>query len=314
MSTFTPQVQKLWADAQTRPEWASTKFWEYIFSHNIFDGPEWVVSSQQPPTYDDGDLRRIDLVVENIDENANSAALMFMEAKRASATLDLVLEVEYQAFTACCAALYATGRESIWAMTCVGTRAKLWAYRRDDDYLTQFYPLSDNLSEKDEYVEYSSEVLTQLEYIQRNFVPPKEVFDKKPPSPRPATATLPEGWHDTEVVQVAGTSQSLRRAASGEMLRGGEPLSLAGQQQSTAQVIAEHSTLLTVTKILSDNGQLSYRCMRPDNKDIIVGQDQWIASDILQSGRIYQGYTYIGKSGTRYYTWTLEAKRREAAR
>ncbi len=318
MSINTPQLRKLWADAQSRPEWASTKFWEYIFSHNAFDGHQWAVSSQQPPTYDEGDLRRVDLVVEKIDENANSAALLFMEAKRANATLDQVQEVEYQAFTACCANLYATNKASIWAMTCVGTRARLWAYQYGDDYLTEFFPLSDGLSKKSEYIEFSNEVLNHLEYIKQNFVPPKEVFKKKPPSPRPTRATLPEGWHDSEVAHVAGTLESPRNAARGETSWGGEALSSmnrAGQQQLTSlgtPLVAEQSTSLTVMKTFSKDGQQYYQCIRPDRKDIVVIQDAWIISDILYSGQIYQGYTYTGKSGTQYYTWSLEARDGEA--
>ncbi|KAH6670189.1 hypothetical protein B0J14DRAFT_114174 [Halenospora varia] len=318
MSLNTPQLRKLWADAQSRPEWATTKFWEYIFSHNAFGGHQWVVSSQQPPTYIEGDLRRVDLVVEKIDENANSATLLFMEAKRANATLDQVQEVEYQAFTACCANLYATNKTSIWAMTCVGTTARLWAYKYGDDYLTEFFPLSDGLSDKGEYIDFSIEVLNQLEYIKQNFVPPKDVFTKKPPSPRPARATLPDGWHDNEVAYMTGTPESLGNAASGGISSGGEALSSqAREQQLTSQatpLVAEQSTPLIVTKIHWQDGQRQYRCSRPDHKNVIVAQNKWVSCDILYSGQIYQGYMYTGKSGTQYYTWTLEVKGKEAER
>ena len=69
-------------------------FWEYVFKQNVFASRQRAVSSQQPPT---DDLRRVDFVVENIDDNSNSTTLLIMEAKRANATLDQIDEVECQA-------------------------------------------------------------------------------------------------------------------------------------------------------------------------------------------------------------------------
>ncbi len=110
------------------------------------------MSSQQPPTHDDGDLRRVDLVVEQIDSNANSITLLFMEAKRAPVSADQLKEVEYQAFTACCANLFATRNRGIWAMRCVGSRARVWAYRYDGNYLIPYFPTGPGLSEPAEYL------------------------------------------------------------------------------------------------------------------------------------------------------------------
>jgi hypothetical protein len=81
MSINTPQLQKLWTAAQSRPEWATTKFWEYVFNHGAFTSRQWAVSSQQPPTDQEGDLRRVDLVVEQIDDNDSSITLLLIEAK-----------------------------------------------------------------------------------------------------------------------------------------------------------------------------------------------------------------------------------------
>jgi hypothetical protein len=73
-------------------------------------------------------------------------------------------------------------------------------------------------------------------------------------------------------------------------------------------LVVEQSTPLTVMKVFLKDSQKYYRCVRPDNKDIIVARDRWVFSNILSSGQIYQGYTYKDTSGTQYYTWTLEAK------
>lgn len=72
------------------------------------------MSSQQPPTHQPGDLRRVDLVVEKIDSRATTVGtLLFLEAKRASASPSEIEEVEYQAFTAACAYSVETGIKHI---------------------------------------------------------------------------------------------------------------------------------------------------------------------------------------------------------
>ncbi|KAI3328252.1 hypothetical protein F4824DRAFT_428824 [Ustulina deusta] len=92
----------------------------------VFTESKWVVSSQQPPTHQPGELRRVDLVVEEIDSHAQTAGtLLFVEAKRAGASPSDIMEVEYQAFTAACVYYVETGIERLWTMTCVGSRARL---------------------------------------------------------------------------------------------------------------------------------------------------------------------------------------------
>ncbi|OAA63513.1 hypothetical protein SPI_03676 [Niveomyces insectorum RCEF 264] len=88
-----PELQKLWTDAQNRPEWAATRFWEYLFKQITFSGRQWLVASQQPPTYNEGDLRRVDLVVERVDGNSSTAALLFIELKRDNATANEIEDV-----------------------------------------------------------------------------------------------------------------------------------------------------------------------------------------------------------------------------
>lgn len=108
----TPRLARLWQDAQIHPEWATTRLWEYLFNHVIFTDDKFVVSSQQPPTHQPGELRRVDLVVEKMDRRATTVGtLLFLGAKRASASRSDIEEVEYQAFTATCA--YITSRPGL---------------------------------------------------------------------------------------------------------------------------------------------------------------------------------------------------------
>ncbi|KAL7794448.1 hypothetical protein V8C37DRAFT_415282 [Trichoderma ceciliae] len=66
-------------------------------------------------------------------------------------------------------------------MTCVGSKVRIWAYKRNDDYMyvTPFYPPGDGLSEIGECAEYSTygkELLKVLEHIKKNPIPDEAIF------------------------------------------------------------------------------------------------------------------------------------------
>ncbi|KAI1159002.1 hypothetical protein F5B18DRAFT_638783 [Nemania serpens] len=205
------RLQRLWNDAQQHPEWATTRLWEYIFNRVVFTESNWVVSSQQPPTHQPGELRRVDLVVEEIDTQAQTiGTLLFVEAKRANASPRDIEEVEYQAFTAACAYYVETGVESLWTMTCVGSRARLWIFHEKSTYLIPFVPLGDGLAAIDEYLEMSTHGTTLVEalkFCKNHMRPPKDLLKTSDASPRPANVTLPSSWHDNEVAVVDSQRQ-----------------------------------------------------------------------------------------------------------
>ncbi|GAW23380.1 hypothetical protein ANO14919_129380 [Xylariales sp. No.14919] len=206
------RMQRLWTDAQQYPEWATTRLWEHIFNRVIFTESKWVVSSQQPPTHQAGDLRRVDLVVEEIDGHAQTVGtLLFVEAKRAAASPSDVMEVEYQAFTAACAYFVETGIERLWTMTCVGTRARLWIFDQKSNYLIPFVPPGDGLADIDEYLEISTHGTTLVEglkFCKDHMRPPSDLLETTGASPRPANVTLPPSWHDDEVTIVDSQRRS----------------------------------------------------------------------------------------------------------
>ncbi|KAI1192267.1 hypothetical protein F5B17DRAFT_5554 [Nemania serpens] len=199
-------IQRLWDDAQQHPEWATTRLWGYIFNRVVFTESNWIVSSQQPPTHQPGDLRRVDLVVEEIDTHAQTVGtLLFVQAKRANASSTDIEEVEYQAFTAACAYSIETKVKSLWIMTCVGSKARLWAFREETIYLIPFVPSGNGLSAIGEYLEISTHGTTLIEalnFCKSHMRPPGDLFDVRDPPPRPRNVTLPPSWHDTEVTIV----------------------------------------------------------------------------------------------------------------
>ncbi|GKU09617.1 unnamed protein product [Fusarium langsethiae] len=312
----TTQLKNLWDQVRTKPEWATTKFWEYVFKQNVFGSHHWAIASQQPPTADENDLRRVDLVVENIDDHGNAATLLFMEAKRANITLDQIDVVEYQAFTACCAHLSYTRRSSIWAMTCVGSTARLWAYRSNDDYLTPFWPLGDGLSDKTQYLEYDVhgvEILRKLNFIKKKPMPGPEIFERQP-SPRPISPSLPPGWHDSEVSYMIPTAPPLTFTASGSDSQTHEPSidPYGSQSQSLQATQIPTINVDDVLKVVVDKHEKGmYKCnIDVDNRRIHVPDGEWIGCYINVSGQLCPGYSWTGTSGRQYYTWSLEPEQK----
>ncbi|KAI1296161.1 hypothetical protein F5Y03DRAFT_297709 [Xylaria venustula] len=206
------RLQRLWTDAQQYPEWATTRLWEHIFNRVIFTESKWVVSSQQPPTHQPSELRRVDLIVEEINAHAQTVGtLLFVEAKRASASPKDIEEVEYQAFTAACAYYVETGVENLWSMTCVCSKARLWIFHDKSTYLIPFVPLGYGLAAIDEYLEISTHGTTLvegLEFCKNNMKPPNNLLQMADASPKPANVTLPSSWHDDGVTIVDAQRQS----------------------------------------------------------------------------------------------------------
>jgi hypothetical protein len=149
------QTEALWASAQTQPECATTRFWEYVLKEQFFKGRNWTISSQQPPTNDPDDKRRVDLRIERWKTNRWQTIALF-EAKKQNCSQTEIDELEFQAFNACMAHLIYSGREQMYGITTIGTAARLWYITKDDDYLLPLVPETGGLSNRKEYIEANS--------------------------------------------------------------------------------------------------------------------------------------------------------------
>lgn len=201
----TDRLDRLWQEAQIHPEWATTRLWEYIFNHIIFKDEKWVVSSQQPATHQEGELRRVDLVVEKMNSDATKVeSVLFIEAKRASASTADIQAAEHQIFTAGYAYCIDAEVENVWAMTCIGSAARLWIVNNEVDYPIPFVPKGSGLSERSEYLEIAvngQTITAGLEYIKRHTTPPESLVEKDLRS-GPTPTMLPQGLGNTEAMQL----------------------------------------------------------------------------------------------------------------
>ncbi len=142
----------LWSQAQTNNEWATTKFWEHKIRGEFPGEDDWVVASQQPPTDDPGDRRRVELVVDKWTGTTTSRLFIF-EAKKHHASQTEIDELEHQAYEACITHLKYTQREHMYAQTVIGTLARLWVAHVDEDYLVPWQPMGASLGDKSSYIE-----------------------------------------------------------------------------------------------------------------------------------------------------------------
>jgi hypothetical protein len=103
----------------------------------VFLGEDWAVSSQQPPTPADGDLRRLDIIAENWDNHShNFTRFLLAEGKHANPTPEELRMVEYQGSTGAVAYCESYGVDRAPVLTFAGRLARLWVYDRREDYLT----------------------------------------------------------------------------------------------------------------------------------------------------------------------------------
>jgi hypothetical protein len=142
----------LWSDAQVHNEWATSKFWEHIIRDKFPCKDNWVVASQQPPSDDSEDRRRVELVVEHWSEGSMHRVFIF-EAKKHLATQSEIDTLEHQAYEACLTHLVFFERDHMFAITTIGTRARLWVAHRDYDYLIPWIPNGTTLADKGSYIE-----------------------------------------------------------------------------------------------------------------------------------------------------------------
>lgn len=171
----------LWSLAQTRLEWATTRFWEHIIRSFFAANKGWVLSSQQPPTDEDANLRRVELALDQWKGKAQPMRrVFFFEGKKHGASATEIDNVEVQIYDACMDHLLHSRREYMYAMTAIGTRARFWIVHVDDQYPTPWVPKGDHLGDKSEYIEAHSSEGSSIEAALRHMkshgvMPPEEV-------------------------------------------------------------------------------------------------------------------------------------------
>src|SRR5687768_13483933 len=123
-NVFDDRYRSLWSNALTGNEHVTTAFWSYWFrSDKLFKGDDWNITLEAPPS-DPASRRRVDLLI-NKWISGRWHTLCFFEAKKGTAGIPDIQEVEQQALTACQAWLIDNSAHEMYAMTAFGISAKL---------------------------------------------------------------------------------------------------------------------------------------------------------------------------------------------
>jgi hypothetical protein len=121
----TPTLRVLYNLANTigAKEHASTTFWNHWLNKIIFPEEHFVVAPERPPSNDNEDgNRRVDFIVGFADVSQLRFIYIF-EGKKAKGGITAAESQVQEASAACC-----RRGGSVWSMTAVGTKARIWKY------------------------------------------------------------------------------------------------------------------------------------------------------------------------------------------
>lgn len=150
-------LSKLWkaAQAASDAETPSRSFWNQVLSKYIFDGREYAVDTEEQPSSASNEGRIVITVKYFQPQEHFIPILCLVDAKPPNTDATLMHETERQTFDTCAGCLAANKLQHIYAMTTIGTRARLWVYRPGLDYLVPLFG-SQDISDGSAYVEANS--------------------------------------------------------------------------------------------------------------------------------------------------------------
>jgi hypothetical protein len=290
MSIVTTDVEFiLWREAQRNLEWSTTKFWEHKLQKVFPAADGWVVSSQQPPTSERGDRRRVETTVEVLQDSLQK--LLVVEAKHHNAPQDEIQEVEAQAYNGCMKYLKYSGRTAMYAMTVVGTRARLWTVHQKEDYLEPYIPNDRGLAAIGEYIEANStegyQIMEGLEQTKiDHLLPPKKgQILKSIGSPQPSYTALP----------------------SSEITMTGTATVTASTSYTTPNTRSLPNDAQAVELEVELDGGVYYYSFEHNGKRYKVPYADWELTSTTYDGGDYPCYLYTGKkSGKHFWAWSLD--------
>lgn len=191
-----PIVRQLRHDAIRHDEWATKKYWLYLFQQYIFPESNFVVATEQPPLPMQTQ-RRLDMTVENF-LNSTFFLHVVIEKKKGRATPADIVAMESQLYSGCYE--HYTGnptRRRIWTVGVAGPCIRIWAFDASLGFLTPAFPDSHDHGEKGSYIDFKtseSEVMNYFAFVKQHLAPPDSVFDSSD------TSMSDTGMSDIEIL------------------------------------------------------------------------------------------------------------------
>ncbi|KAI1442942.1 hypothetical protein F5Y02DRAFT_420547 [Annulohypoxylon stygium] len=184
--------------ARESNEWATDSLVHYVFNKAIFPDKKWNVVGQHPPTSYPEDRRRVDTKVELVNDNLQCITVLIGESKQHAASPSQIETCKMQAYIASRANLESSKQSALWVSISIGTRWKLYIFRLSDDYLTNYYPETE-----DDFASLDTDEITdfieKFAEIRDHPIPPESFFKGRRPLPRPTDdefGELDEEWRE----------------------------------------------------------------------------------------------------------------------
>lgn len=153
----TTELRVLYDEAESgKHEAYSTRFFNYFFQKVVFrDEPTFWISSEQPPTDDTSDRRRVDLVVNYFDQGYTARVLCFTEAKRGQSHGKAIEVNEEQLMHAASTYCETFQLPYVHVMSTYGAKARFFSYRLEEDSFQMMLAGDNalNVADKSEYLD-----------------------------------------------------------------------------------------------------------------------------------------------------------------
>ncbi|KAK0612726.1 hypothetical protein DIS24_g11985 [Lasiodiplodia hormozganensis] len=146
----TEKLRVLYNEAESnRHEAYPTRFFNFFLQKIAFPEEEYWISSEQPPTDDPSDRKRVDLVVNYFSQDYKVRVLCFTELKRGRSAEKAIEENEDQAMYAASSYCHALGLPYVYVISAFGAKARFFSYMRDADSFNMMLAGDDPLSVAD---------------------------------------------------------------------------------------------------------------------------------------------------------------------
>jgi hypothetical protein len=328
----TPQLASLYKDARDYPdrENPSIEFWVAILYH-FLPAPRWNHAREFAPVLEDPqDLRRMDVVSRKfVAKNSRYYYSGILEGKRHSYDQGDVEKVEQQLLEYSNAYTSSCDEESLWGFTVLGTRIRVWFYRKGDASLIAYSPQTTAFYNDAPYIDANTPDTTELEkafgYIQEHPWPTKKTrgvsldIPTQPPSSNPfsgaslpalvytshplasSSAANPGYGSSTSSYIVPPSSSNLDRGRISSPSEEGSPGHGSQEHYAPAPDDSKWVNVEVETKKGGDAYHFYYQ-----DKHYVKEEADWEERKIVVKGQEYSCVVCTGKnSGLHFYTWSL---------
>ncbi|TAQ83462.1 hypothetical protein B7494_g8214 [Chlorociboria aeruginascens] len=321
------RYRALWSEAITDKEHATTAFWSYWFRRDrLFRGDDWNIPPEAPPA-EISDRRRVDLLI-NKWFNGKWHTICFFEAKKGTAGIPDIQEVEQQAFTACQAWLMDNHAREMYAMTAFGISAKLWYTTLDTDYLLPMVPATGYLSDKESYISAASSdayllrhgfetiiknpaglPATEVAVLKSNSTPPKTSLSTQYyADPNPASPT-PSGSMYTPSAGVGFSASGFggfSSVSSGYNPQPAEaPSTDTNPTLESLELLPDDARQVEVMFRIDEENRYHYR-YEYEGQTREAEYGEWVKRRTVLEGHTWECYLNTRNNGLNFWTWTLD--------